>query len=347
MSAASCTRLWLTLLLLTGLPAFAQDVPDAEPVPLQTAQAEADAAQAKAVAPLEVTSELSQSEATLGTPFTLTLSIRHDASQRWELAAPEDLGAFTLLSQQRARTDSGDEARTTFTLELSLFELGEQELEGLPFEVTTAQGTQTWHSEPIVLTGLTSLPDQVMEEGEELRGFKPAEDVPVFTLRLLWYALACIALLVLLWFLYRWWRARPPKAAPPAVLPPLGVRTRKALLDLRAEKLHETGAQKAFYSRLSEILRAYVGERYGVEAMESTTYELSHALSETTAPKRVVGSTRTMLEEADLVKFAKLQVDPTACDAAIDAALGLVDEAEAGVAASTPSSPSPGAPDAA
>lgn len=346
MSAGLCTRLWLTLLLLGGLPAIAQDVPGAEPVPLQTAPTEDEAAGAQAIAPLEVTSELSRSEVTLGTPFTLTLSIRHAPGQRWELSATEDLGAFTLLTQQRSRTDSAEEARTTFTLELSLFELGEQELQGLPFEVTTAQGTQTWTSEPVVVTGLSSLPDQVMEEGEELRGFKPAEDVPVFTLRLLWYALAGLALLVLLWFLYRWWRARPPKAAPAPVLAPLDVRTRKALLDLRAEKLHETGAQKAFYSRLSEILRAYVGERYGVEAMESTTYELSQALSKTSAPKRVVGSTRTMLEEADLVKFAKLEVDPTACNAAIDAALRLVDEAEADAATSHPATP-PGAPDAA
>lgn len=337
-------RIALTGLLFAALPAMAQDGQEGAAVPLQTAPTASDAT---APAPLEVTSELSQHEVTLGTPFTLTLSVRHDASQRWELAAPGDLGAFTLLGQQRARTDSGDEARTTFTLELSLFDLGAQELAGLPFEVTSPQGTGTWRSEPFQLTGLASLPDQVMEEGAELRGFKPAEDVPVFTLRLLWYALGLLALAVLLWFLYRWWRARPPKAAPPVVLPPLDVRTRKALLDLRAEKLPEAGEQKAFYSRLADILRAYVGERYGVEAMESTTYELSAALEETTAPKRIVGATRTMLEEADLVKFAKLQVDPSACDAAIDAALKLVDEAEAAVAAEATPTPPSGAPDAA
>lgn len=346
MSAGVCTRVGLSLLLLAGLPAFAQDAADAGPVPLQTAPTETtDGTSEPALAPLGVSSELSRGEVTLGTPFTLTLSIRHDPSQRWELAAPEDLGAFSLLNQQRARTDAEDGARTTFTLELALFELGEQELAGLPFDVATSQGTRTWHSEPLRITGLTSLPDHVMEEGAELRGFKPVEDVPVFTLRLLWYALGIVALLVLLWFAYRWWRARPPKAARPPVLPPLDVRTRKALLDLRAEKLPEAGEQKVFYSRLSEILRAYVGERYAVEAMESTTQELSAALAMTPAPKRVVGSTRTILEEADLVKFAKLRVDSTACDAAVDAALQLVDEAEA--AAAPGNLPPSGATDAA
>lgn len=345
MRAGIFSGLGLALLLFGSFTAVAQAPADPEAVPLQTAPTTADGTPGQAIAPLEVTSELSQVEVTLGTPFTLTLSLRHDASQRWELTAAEELGAFSLLNQQRARTDSEEGARTTFTLELALFELGEQQLQ-VPFEVATPEGARPWISEPVMVTGLASLPDEVMEEGAELRGFKPAEDVPVFTLRLLWYALAIVALLVMLWFLYRWWRARPPKVAPPPVLPPLDVRTRKALVDLRAEKLHEAGEQKAFYSRLSEILRAYVGERYGVEAMESTTYELSAALSETTAPTRVVGSTRTMLEEADLVKFAKLQVDPSACEAAIDAALRLVDEAEAGFS-TPPSPPTTGAPDAA
>ena len=67
-------------------------------------------------------------------------------------------------------------------------------------------------------------------------------------------------------------------AAPVVPILPLDVRTRNALAALEAEDLPGKGEVKAFYSRLSEIVRGYVGELYGVEALECTTTELLDSL---------------------------------------------------------------------
>ena len=56
------------------------------------------------------------------------------------------------------------------------------------------------------------------------------------------------------------------------------MRAREALDALRAEDLPGKGRVREFYFRLSEIVRGYLGERYGFDALESTTPELLESL---------------------------------------------------------------------
>jgi len=320
----SLTRVTTGLLaVLLTLPALAEDAATGEPGRIE---------------PTSATVQATPQRVMLGEPFQLVITLRHPQAQRWDLSQVEDLGAFSLLDTQRKRTDAGGEGTTVFTLSLSLFELGSQEVPPLTFDVMTPEGGRRWTSPPVAVEGSATLPEDVIEKGAELRGDKRAEDVPVLTLRLLWGALLAIAALYALWRLVRWWRARPAREGPRAPPLPLDVRTRSALEALRAERLPEAGRQKEFYSRLADILRGFVGELYKVEALESTTAELSRNLQRAGAPAAVVAGLRELLEEADLVKFAKLQVDPSACHGALDTGHRLVERAVAPLPPTTPPS---------
>lgn len=78
---------------------------------------------------------------------------------------------------------------------------------------------------------------------------------------------------------------------------------------LLQEGLLARGEVALFVARLmDEVLRHYLEERYGVAAGRRTTRELAEVLLGVSAPGLDLGSTRALLERADLVKFARADV---------------------------------------
>jgi len=84
---------------------------------------------------------------------------------------------------------------------------------------------------------------------------------------------------------------------------------------LREEQLWQKGEVKLYYSRLTEILRQYLENRYGVFSLEMTTSETLEALLKTGFQKNgLFSSLKTILNGSDLVKFAKYKPDPVEND---------------------------------
>lgn len=73
----------------------------------------------------------------------------------------------------------------------------------------------------------------------------------------------------------------------------------------RGNKMWAPEKQKAFYSGITDALREYVVERYGIGAMEMTTAELFESMKSTDAPEDLLRETKELFERADFVKFAK------------------------------------------
>ena len=79
---------------------------------------------------------------------------------------------------------------------------------------------------------------------------------------------------------------------------------------LKEEQLWEKGQEKEYYTQLIDILRDYLQERFGINAMEMTSSQILDALQsneETRLPNRYM---RKILEVADFVKFAKVRPLP-------------------------------------
>ena len=63
--------------------------------------------------------------------------------------------------------------------------------------------------------------------------------------------------------------------------------------------------QKMFYSGITDALREYISDRYGIGAMEMTTAEIFEDMKGTDVPKELLEELKDLFERADFVKFAK------------------------------------------
>ena len=82
------------------------------------------------------------------------------------------------------------------------------------------------------------------------------------------------------------------------------------LTALKEAQLWEKGQEKEYYTRLIDILRDYLQERFGINAMEMTSAQILKALSaneETRLPHKYM---KKVVEIADYVKFAKVRPMP-------------------------------------
>lgn len=138
--------------------------------------------------------------------------------------------------------------------------------------------------------------------------------------------LAAMALLTgLFLLLYR--RSRRPPAPAPAPAPvPAHTIALQALDELEKKRLWQQDRSKAYYTELTDILRAYVEGRYGVPAMEQTTDELLGALGLSSMPGTGREQLGQILRLADMVKFAKWKALPSEHEQAMAGAIKLVQE---------------------
>jgi hypothetical protein len=97
-----------------------------------------------------------------------------------------------------------------------------------------------------------------------------------------------------------------------------------ALERLKSEELPNRGRYREFHFRLSEIFRGYLGERFKLDALECTTFELMHRLRAHDTPGLPLDSLRQHFEESDFIKYARAESTPAACASALQFAESVV-----------------------
>jgi hypothetical protein len=101
------------------------------------------------------------------------------------------------------------------------------------------------------------------------------------------------------------------KKTVPVIIEPAHVIAFRELEKLREEQLWQKGETKRYYTRLTEIVRQYLENRFNVYSMEMTTSETLHALVRTGFKRdEHYNRLKSVLTAADLVKFAKYKPDP-------------------------------------
>ena len=122
---------------------------------------------------------------------------------------------------------------------------------------------------------------------------------------------AAILLTVLLIAFFVWMRRRhaAKKALPPqpAVILPAHEIAFQKLEALKKEKLWQRGELKAYHSQLTYIVREYLENRYGIQALEETTDEILEQMRSMKSEELLTEKLSALLQAADLVKFAKAQ----------------------------------------
>lgn len=111
-------------------------------------------------------------------------------------------------------------------------------------------------------------------------------------------------------------RLRNRKAAVPEKkeilpkIPPHEIAIRE-LNEIKQQKLWQQGRDKEFYTQITDTLRHYIFRRFGINAMEMTSYEILELIRKEYYDSRSVYDTlKQILQLADYVKFAKLHPLP-------------------------------------
>jgi hypothetical protein len=310
-------------------------------LPLAASAGEADErADAGVLPPLELHVRAVPAAVKLGEPFAVEIVVTHHREQRYELVTPGDLGDFEYLGQQRQRQDGQDASTTTIHARLSAFALGKLKTPTLELEVSAPGGVVRLPAPPADVEVVSTLPPDADQQGADLYDVRPPEEVPVRTWRVLYALLALLALGLAAWALVKWAnRPKPVPAPPPKPIEPLDVRTLAALDALARENLPGKGQFKAFYFRLSEILRAYLGERYGFEALECTTPELLDALRSRVTPGLPMEEVAAFAHQSDFVRYAKSEPSLDECKAHLELAYRVVHATTAALRPAPPPAP--------
>ena len=78
----------------------------------------------------------------------------------------------------------------------------------------------------------------------------------------------------------------------------------KKIETIKVDKVAKREDPKAYYTELTDVIRIYIKERFGFNAMEMTSAEIIERLLEE-KDKESIHDLKVMFETADLVKFAK------------------------------------------
>lgn len=98
------------------------------------------------------------------------------------------------------------------------------------------------------------------------------------------------------------------------------------LESLKAKNLWENGMEKEYFTQLTDILRDYLYDRFGINAMEMTSRQIMQRLADQADVKEKRGYVRKILDVADFVKFAKVRPLPADNVEAFDNAVNFVKE---------------------
>ena len=118
----------------------------------------------------------------------------------------------------------------------------------------------------------------------------------------LWWMILLLVLSVLYWFYIRWKNKKPELIKKETSLKE---KTLLAIESLDHSKLWEKGMLKEHYVEMSYILRSYLGVRYELNLLESTSFQTKILLKLKGLSEDTVETIQMILEQSDMVKFAK------------------------------------------
>ena len=271
------------------------------------------------------TLDLDVTEMTVGDRVTAMLVVEHRADETVVWPDSLDLEPFEVLafSPGPPRVD-GDRAVSEASIALTVFELGELEVPPIELLLADAGGAERRVLSDPFAVGVVSVG---LDEGADIRDVKGPRSIARNWL-LLWPWLLLAAALGGL--AYREIRRRDRRGRTSDPVAVVALRSphqaaHEALDRLERSNLLERGQVKAFHIEVSQILRAYVEERFDLDALEMTTREVIDGLREKGLDAAVLDDGRRFLVACDLVKFAKRRPSDAESLELIPVARGIVD----------------------
>jgi len=166
-------------------------------------------------------------------------------------------------------------------------------------------------------------------ETEDIKDIKDILRVPLTLREILPYILGAIVLAALIFLLMYYLKKRKKKQPfmfrKKPVIPP-HIEALNAYEVLRKKKLWQNGFVKDYYTELTDILRVYLERSHLFNAMEMTSDEIMHEMSKRETTETLRLDIKSVLELADLVKFAKHLPLPSEHDLCFKKCVNYVEE---------------------
>ena len=279
-----------------------------------------------AAALAQVGARIDKTRVEVGEPFKLTIAATAPVGRSLDLAPNLPLGdAFDELERvEAAPRQLGAEVQEVWTVTLVALEPGSKMIPALPVIVGGDGGGR------VETTALAIEVTSVVGSGDaELRPIA----APVMIYRRDWTALwiggAALGGLIVLVLAVRAIRRTTRRAAAEAAPPPAQPAETVALGRLRVVEEQVRGAPdpRPAHFEMSEIVREYIGRRWGVDALERTTDELAEVLARTPDVDAAVRvEVVAWLGARDMVKFARVPVGKDESLAAVKEAVAFVEK---------------------
>lgn len=268
----------------------------------------------------------------IGDQINYTVTVDQPSGLSLDIATHKDtlLKNIEILSGPVTDTLSLDANRLRITKRylITSFDSGFYEVPPTYAELTSETGLKRFYSDYSMLEVMRVriAPSDTTAKIYDIVGPYKAPLTAGEVLPWLLFALLAAALVWVIIRLIRRFRKTKPGQEPVIINEPAHVKAFRSLEKLKEEKLWQKGEVKQYYSRLTEILRQYLEDRYGVYSLEMTTSETLEELLKTGFRKddnfqRI----KTILNGSDLVKFAKYKPDPSENDLHFENAWQFVD----------------------
>lgn len=258
-----------------------------------------------------------------------TLKIEVDAESTVSVSLPEQqaLGGLEQADRRSTSETRNGRTKTVYELDLLALEAGTVKVPALTLRIVGPNGE---------LGDVHTKPQQLVVQSliaNEPNAAPKAASKPLVVMHddytLAWVALGLVAIALIAGatlLASRWLKQRPvAPVAPPPPRPPWEVALEKLhQLDAKREDLIADNRGGEFVDGVSEALREYLGRRYGFDGLERTTGELLATLEAVRPAKLSLSGVSLVLEQCDLVKFARATPDREECDDLWHGALDIV-----------------------
>lgn len=264
--------------------------------------------------PVSVSANITPSSFTLGDIATYTITLKHDPDIKPNVPNIEQPKGLEFIEQGESmpREVNGQKVQE-YWYKFRVDDTGKLSIPSIPLTFNAPdqkgeniQGTIQTPEVSLEVKSLLNIPGGP----EEVYDIKPLEEYPLPWIDYLWIALAGLAILGLLYFVWFKWKSRPSTlnlSAPDTDLTPEQLAF-KELEVLKNKQWLQIGRAQDHFFELSEIFRRYLEKRYQFPAQEWTTEEITaYFKSSANLSDNLKLQARSILTQTDRVKFAKAE----------------------------------------
>lgn len=196
-----------------------------------------------------------------------------------------------------------DDAVYKVTYSLTSFDKGKYRVPAVEIKA----GDQILATDPFTVDVATVEVDTLKQARYSIKDIRPEPYTAGEIWKKYYWVLIVLAVLALLiWETVRLARRRKEAKIPPEMLLSPYERAKFRLNRLDEEHLVQKGRIKDFYVALTDVIRLYLDEQYGLPAPESTSDEILKDVRKLKLSKEEYSKLRDLLMDSDLVKFAKM-----------------------------------------